>query len=124
MSELKDGTNPYGRLLKLMQTTAADELPEGIVKGEYLGKGKFSIGAHTFERKEVVLIQNEIIIDGETFKLPGLEKQKHTIERTVNTYYGEKTIKIEVSVPVLKAGDAIIAYQFGDEEYVILGKVV
>lgn len=122
---LPDGTNPYGRFLKLIGDTASDKVPDGIVKGEYLGDGRFSIGAHTFERDEVLIIQNQITIDGKTFDIPGLDEQSYTVKRSVNHYYyGEETFSFEVSVPQIEAGDTVIAYQFGDEEYVILGKVV
>ena len=132
MSNLPDGTNPYGRLLQLM----CDASPEynGIVKGEYLGDGRFQVGGHTFDRDEVLLIQNEIIIDDFTFKIPGTEEQKHTVKRSVTHYYyasnndrnneRKEEFEFDVEVPPLQKGDTVIAYQFGDEEYVILGKVV
>ncbi len=124
MSKLPDGTNPYGRLLKMMHETASDEVPAGIVKGEYLGGGSFSIGDHTFDRDEVLILQNQITIDGVTFDIPGLEDQEHTVTRTVTHSHGSESFSFDVGVPAIQKGDEVIAYQFGDEEYVIIGKVV
>lgn len=132
MSQKPDGTNPYGRLLDVMRN--ASPSVNVIVKGEYQGDGKFLIGAHTFNKDEVLLVQNEITIDGKTFKIPGLTEQKHTVKRTVTHYHYdsdsdknhevEESFEFEVSVPQLKKGDPVIAYQFGNEEYVVIGKVV
>ena len=123
MSKLPDGTNPYGRLLQLMCDASPDY--NGIVKGEYLGGGRFQIGGHTFDRDEVLLIQNEIVIDGAKFTIPGLEAQEHTVKRSVTHYqYGEEEFSFKISVPAIEKGDTVIAYQFGDEEFVIIGKAV
>ena len=119
---MEHGTNPYGRLLSVMKHAAGT--PKGLVKGEYLGDGRFSIGAHTFDEGETSILQTEATIDGWTYKMPGLEKQEHTIVRTVTDTHGKTdTIEIKVSVPPIKKGDMVAAWQFGDEEYLILGKV-
>lgn len=114
MSKLPDGTNPYGRLLDLMRN--ASDTPRGIDLGEYIGGGKFTVGSQTLEKGDYFLIQNSITIGGTEFKLPCLEEQNADIE------VGEETFS--VSVPALKAGDTVAAYQLGNEEYIIFGKVV
>ena len=114
MSKLPDGTNPYGRLIDLMRN--ASETPKGIVLGEYIGGGKFQVGEQTLEKGDYFLLQNSITIGGINFKLPGLETQSGSI--TVGEY------SFSVSVPALKNGDMVAAYQLGNEEYIIMGKVV
>lgn len=113
MSQLPNGPNPYGRLLDLMMKTKGET--KGIVKGEYLGDGKFSIGGHTFDLDEVLLIQNHITVDGKTFDIPSTETQAKTV-----TVGGDS---FDVSVPKMTKGDSIVAYQFDDEEFVILGVI-
>lgn len=132
MSKLPDGTNPYGRILKLMQEASPKH--RGIVKGEYLGGGRFQIGGHTFDRDEILLIQNEFIVDDFKFVIPGIEEQVHTVKREVTHYYyvsdsdknseRKEEFEFDVSVPPLQKGDMVVAYQFGDEEFVVLGKAV
>lgn len=121
---LPDGTDPYGRFLEVIRKISGGASPNGIVKGEYMGGKKFSIGSHTFTDKEVSILQNEIEIDGKTFKIPGYEDQEKTIKKTVTIGGESDDIEIDVKVPKLKKGDSVIAYQFGSEEYVIIGKVV
>ena len=122
MGKLPDGTDPYGRLIDLMKKASPDV--RGIVLGEYLGNKKFQVGDMTLDPGDYIIIQTQITIDGKTFNLPGLETQTKTITRTVTNSAGSDTFTINVSVPALQKGDAVIAYQFGDEEYVIIGKVV
>ena len=105
---LPDGTNPYGRMLSLMREASAKDAATGLVLGEYLGNKKFLLGDHTFEDGEYMIVQNTINIGGKSFKVPGLEAQQNEI----------------ASVPQLAKGDAVVAYQFDDAEFVILGKVV
>lgn len=125
MSLLPDGTNAYGRILNVMREIAkktAEENSAGarLVKGEYLGNKKFSVGSMTLDEGDYLLIQHDMIIDGHHFVIPGLEDQAYTI--VVNTYYGVRNIPVKV--PSIKKGDMVIAYQFGDEEFLILGKAV
>ena len=108
----------------MMRDMADRENAAGIVPGEYMGDGRFQIGDHTFDSDEVVMIQNQIVIDDHAFVIPGTESQTHTVTKEVTI--GEETAEVSffVSVPPLEKGNSIIAYQFNDEEYVILGKVV
>lgn len=132
MSKIPDGTNPYGRILKMMHDASPEYV--GLVKGEYLGGGRFQIGGHTFDRDEVLIIQNEFIVDDFVFTIPGLEEQTHTVKREVTHYYYEsdgnkndervESFEFDVSVTPIAKGDTVIAYQFGDEEFVILGRAV
>lgn len=124
MSKLPDGTNPYGRFLEVMRNMADRENAAGIVPGEYLGDGRFQIGDHTFDSDEVGMIQNQIVIDSHTFVIPGIESQTHTVTKDVTIGEETTSVSFSVSVPPLEKGDTIIAYQFDDEEFVILGKVV
>ena len=123
MSKLPDGTNPYGRLLDIMRQSAQKEIPSGLVMGEYRGGGRFQIGANEFESEDVLIIQNTIMIDGATFKMPGLEEQKHTVKKNVTIAEETAEVSFDVKVPELEEGDTVIAYQFDDEEYVILGVI-
>lgn len=124
MSKLPDGTNPYGRMLQMMRNAASKEVPTGIQKGEYLGDGQFLIGDMTLDRDDYIILQNQITIDEKTFDIPGLEEQTHTVTRTVTHSHGSESFSFDVSVPALQKGDTVLAYQFGDEEYAIIGKVV
>ena len=123
MSILPDGTNPYGRMLDLMKK--ASPKTTGLVLGEYLGNKKFQIGEITLERKDYLILQNRIKIDGKSFNIPIMKKKKHTVTRSVTDSWGKtETISFDVTVPALKKGDQVIAYQLGDGAYVILGRVV
>ena len=135
MGQLPDGTNGIGRMLDIIRAagrTSSDDT--GIVYGEYLGNKKFLVGDITLEPGDYVLLQNQIKIDGKVFNLPGLVEQKKTVKRTVTHYHYDddsdknhevkESFEFDVIVPQLEKGDPVIAYQFGNEEFVIFGKVV
>ena len=123
MSRRPDGTNPYGRFLELMKNSAPKV--KGIIRGEYLAAGKFRIGDQTLSPGDYTLVQNTFILDGHTFTIPGLSPQTHTVSRTVTHYGGgRETFSFSFEVPAMVKGDRVVAYQFGDGGYVILGKVV
>lgn len=73
--------------------------------------------------------EREITIDGELFALPSPSRKEHTIVRDIKVY-GTAKVKgagrtdISVVVPSIQKGDKVLAYQLGDEDYVILGRVV
>ena len=123
MSILPDGTNAYGRMLDLMKRAAPKT--QGLVLGEYLGNKKFQIGEMTLERKDYMILQNKIKIDNVTFNVPIMKKRTHTVTRSVTDSWGKtETFSFEVTVPALKKGDQVVAYQLGDGAFVILGRVV
>ena len=123
MSILPDGTNPYGRMLDLMKKSTPKT--QGLVLGEYLGDKKFQIGEMTLERKDYMILQNKIKIDNVTFDVPIMKKKTHTVTRSVTDSWGKtETFSFEVTVPALKKGDQVVAYQLGDGAFVILGRVV
>ena len=123
MSILPDGTNASGRMLDLMKRVAPKT--QGLVLGEYLGNKKFQIGEMTLERKDYMILQNKIKIDNVTFNVPIMKKKTHTVTRSVTDSWGKtETFSFEVTVPALKKGDQVVAYQLGDGAFVILGRVV
>ena len=122
MSRLPDGTNPYGRFLDVMRKASSNTA--GLIRGEYLGNGRFKVGDQTLAPGEYSLVQSHISIDGHTFSFPELSRQAHTVSRTVTHDHGRQdTFSFTVEVPGIAKGDRVIAYQFEDAGYVILGVI-
>ena len=121
------GTDGIGRMLKVMRNVAAGARGNGIVLGEYLGDGKFKIGDHTFLKGEYLISEH---LTDYTMKISLDEK---TETRAGGSGYGQfdshdhdvKWEEVEMNFKsTLKKGDSVICYQFGDEEFVIIDKVV
>lgn len=121
-----DGLNPYGRLLSLFQKIAPAQ--NSLIIGEWLGKGKIRVNETTFEEGEYLI--DEALTDHEVeVSFTGWETEYRSggtyAEAFASHNHDIKAQKRKMTIhSTLKKGDAILCYQFGDEQYVVIGKVV
>ena len=121
------GSNGIGRMLDIMRNVAHMEQGNGLVLGEYLGDKKFQIEEHVFKEGEYQCLEGvfdkelEFTFEDKTEARAGgsgyaqFESHDHDV----------KWIKKKITLhTTLEKGDIVLAYQFGDEDYVIIGKVV
>jgi len=120
-------TNGIGRMLNVMRGMARMEQGNGLVLGEYLGGKKFQIEEHVFEEGEYQCLEGlfdkelKFTYRGKTEARAGGSGYAQFESHDHDVKWKEETIVLHST---LEKGDIVLCYQFGDEGYVIIGKVV